>query len=174
MGEFEDQYTQELEGDVKATRGALLADTITVLSPAEPICLKETATVHEAVQTMLARRQAGVLITDAEGRLIGIFTERDVLTRVLGRDLDTRKTALSAVMTPNPDALSVRDRVAWAVHSMSVAGYRTVPLVDAERRPIGVVTVSDVIRWLANLFPEAVLNLPPGDRIKRPHEIDAG
>jgi hypothetical protein len=36
------------------------------------------------------------------------------------------------------------------------------------------VTVSDVIRWLANLFPEAVLNLPPGDRIKRPHEIDAG
>ncbi len=118
MGEFEDQYTQELEGDVKATRGALLADTITVLSPAEPICLKETATVHEAVQTMLARRQAG--------------------------------------------------------DSMSVAGYRTVPLVDAERRPIGVVTVSDVIRWLANLFPEAVLNLPPGDRIKRPHEIDAG
>jgi len=60
------------------------------------------------------------------------------------------------------------------VHSMSVAGYRTVPLVDAGRRPLGVVTVSDVIRWLAGLFPEAVLNLPPGDTLKRPHEIDAG
>jgi CBS domain-containing protein len=57
---------------------------------------------------------------------------------------------------------------------MSVAGYRTVPLVDAERRPLGVVTVSDVIRWLAGLFPEAILNLPPGDTLKRPHEIDAG
>lgn len=174
MGEFEDQYTAELEGEVKETRGALLNDTITVLSPAEPICLGETATVHEAVQTMLARRQAGVLVTDAEGRLTGIFTERDVLTRVVGRDLDARKTALSVVMTRNPDALSVRDRVARAVHSMSVAGYRTVPLVDAERRPIGVVTVNDVIRWLANLFPEAVLNLPPVERLKRPHEIDAG
>ncbi len=128
MGEFEDQYTAELEGEVKETRGALVNDTITVLSPAEPICLRETATVHEAVQTMLARRQAGVLITDAEGRLTGIFTERDVLTRVLGRDLDARKTALAAVMTRNPDALSVRDK----------------------------------------------LNLPPGERLKRPHAIDAG
>ena len=174
MGEFEDEYTAALEGEVRETKGALLNDTIGVLSQAEPICLRETATVHEAVQTMLARRQAGVLITDADGRLIGIFTERDVLTRVVGKDLEARRTPLGAVMTRNPDALSVHDRVAWAVHSMSVAGYRTVPLVDAERRPIGVVTVSDVIRWLANLFPEAVLNLPPRDRLKRPHEIDAG
>src|SRR5437867_1814706 len=49
-----------------------------------------------------------------------------------------------------------------------------VPLVDTERRPIGIVTVSDVIHWLAQLFPEAVLNLPPGDTLKRPHEMDAG
>jgi len=115
-----------------------------------------------------------VLITDAGGRLTGIFTERDVLTRVVGKGLDARKTLLGQVMTKNPEALSARDRVAYAVHSMSVAGYRTVPLVDAEKRPIGVVTVSDVIRWLANLFPETVLNLPPGDRLKKPSEIDAG
>jgi CBS domain-containing protein len=57
---------------------------------------------------------------------------------------------------------------------MSVAGYRTIPLVDAEGRPIGVVTVSDVVRWLAGLFPEAVLNLRPGDVLKHPHEVDAG
>ena len=77
-------------------------------------------------------------------------------------------------MTPNPEALSSADRIAYAVHSMSVAGYRTVPLVDADRRPVGVVTVSDVIRWLAHLYPEAVLNLPPGDALKNPHAIDAG
>jgi len=44
----------------------------------------------------------------------------------------------------------------------------------SERPPLGVVTVSDVIRWLAGLFPEAVLNLPPGGALKRPHEMDAG
>jgi len=167
-GEFEDEYSATIDDDLTETddlRGALLNDTI---------CLAEVATVHEAVQTMLARRQAGVLVTDAMGRLTGIFTERDVLTRVVGKDLDARRTALAGVMTRNPEALTARDRVAYAVNRMSVAGYRTIPLVDLEGRPIGVVTVSDVIRWLANLFPEAVLNLRPGDAIKRPQDVDAG
>ena len=57
---------------------------------------------------------------------------------------------------------------------MSVAGYRTIPLVDEAHRPIGIVTVHDFIKWLAHLFPEAVLNLRPGDVIKRPLEVDAG
>jgi len=180
-GEFEDEYSATIDDDLRKTdddlresSGALLNDTIAVLSHAEPICLSEAATVHDAVRTMLARRQAGVLVTDGEGRLAGIFTERDVLTRVVGWDLDARKTPLGEVMTRNPEALTASDRVAYAIHCMSVAGYRTIPLVDAEGRPIGVVTVSDVVRWLASLFPETVLNLRPGDALKRPHEVDAG
>jgi CBS domain-containing protein len=55
-----------------------------------------------------------------------------------------------------------------------VAGYRTVPLVDDERRPVGIATATDVIRWLAGLFPEAILNLAPGDAMKRPGEVDSG
>jgi CBS domain-containing protein len=179
-GEFEDEYSATIDDDLRATddlretSGALLNDTIAILSPAEPICLSEAAMVHEAVRTMLAHRQAGVLVTDGQGRLAGIFTERDVLTRVVGRDLDARRTPLGEVMTRNPEALTASDRVAYAIHCMSVAGYRTIPLVDGERRPIGVVTVSDVVRWLASLFPEAVLNLRPGDTIKHPQEVDAG
>ncbi len=179
-GEFEDEYSATIDDDLNGPEvmgeagGALATDIIAVLSPAEPICLSDTATVHEAVQTMLARRQAGVLVTDGAGRLTGIFTERDVLTRVVGKDLDARRTPLAAVMTGNPEALTARDRVAYAVHCMSVAGYRTIPLVDPEGRPIGIVTVSDIVRWLANLFPEAVLNLRPGDAIKHPQDVDAG
>ncbi|PYM09256.1 MAG: hypothetical protein DMD82_00785 [Candidatus Rokuibacteriota bacterium] len=77
-------------------------------------------------------------------------------------------------MTRDPEALSPRDRVAYALNRMSVAGYRTIPLIDADKRPIGVATVTDFIRWLVDLFPEAVLNIRPGDEIKRPHEVDAG
>ena len=81
----------------------------------------------------------------------------------------------ATVMTRDPQVLSPRDRVAYAVHCMSVAGYRTVPLVDTARRPIGIVTVTDVIRWLANHFPATVLNLPPGgDTLKRPGQVDSG
>jgi CBS domain-containing protein len=170
----EDDDIREFDDELREIRGAFLNDTIATLEPAEPICLPETAAVDDAIARMLERRQAGVLIVDDGGRLTGIFTERDVLTRVAGAGRDPRRTLLRDVMTPNPEALTAGDRIAYAVHSMSVAGFRTVPLVDGERRPVGVVTVSDVIRWLVHLYPEAVLNLPPGDALKNPHAIDAG
>ena len=95
-GEFEDEYSATIDesltktDDLRESSDALLNDTIAALAPAQPLCLGETSTVHDAVRTMLAHRQAGVLITDGQGRLAGIFTERDVLTRVVGRDLDAR------------------------------------------------------------------------------------
>jgi CBS domain-containing protein len=172
MTDYEDEYSAQIEAEQQEIRGALLDDTIGVLSPAAPICLPARATVHEAVEQMRARRQAAVLVVDDEARLQGIFTERDVLNRVVATGLDPRATPLADVMTANPEALTAGHRVAYAVHCMSVAGYRTVPLVDAGGRVVGIVTVSDVIRWLASLFPEAVLNLPPGDRLKHPGRED--
>ena len=171
----DDDYTSSGDPEERSISPAVFNDTVDVLTPAEPVCLRETATVTEAAQRMVQARQAAVLIVDAAGRLTGIFTERDLLTRVIGRGVEPKGTPLSAVMTPNPEVLSLSDRVAYAVHCMSVAGYRTVPLVDADRRPVGIVTVSDVIRWLATLFPTTVLNLPPGgDTLKRPGQVDSG
>jgi len=171
----DDDYSSSGDPEERSIGPAVFNDTVDVLAPAEPVCLRETATVTETAHRMVQARQAAVLVVDARGRLTGIFTERDLLTRVIGRGMDPKVTALSAVMTSNPEVLSLRDRVAYAVHCMSVAGYRTVPLVDADQKPVGIVTVSDVIRWLANLFPTTVLNLPPGgDTLKRPSQLDSG
>jgi CBS domain-containing protein len=174
MSEFEDEYSESLASEFRKIEGALLSDTIKLLAPSEPIRLTAQTTVHEAVAKMVAQRRAAVVIVDAGGRLIGIFTERDVLTRVVGQGRDALRTVLGEVMTREPEALSPDDRICYAVNRMNNAGYRTVPLVDADRRPIGIVTINDVVRWLAEIFPEAVLNLRPGDAIKRPLEIDAG
>src|SRR5438093_2688519 len=114
-GEFEDEYSATIDDDLNGPEvlgeagRALATDIIAVLSPAEPICLSDTATVHEAVQTMLARRQAGVLVTDAAGRLTGIFTERDVLTPGVGKDLDARRTTLAAGVTAQPRPVAALD-----------------------------------------------------------------
>jgi CBS domain-containing protein len=174
MSDFEDEYAAELDTDFHHFKGALLDDTIHRLGPDEPIVVEEGVSVTDAVARMMAGRRAAVLVVDGQGRLAGIFTERDVLTRVVAHGLDPARTLLGPVMTPKPDALAVTDRVAYAVNQMSVAGYRTIPLVDADGRPVGVVTVSHVIKWMADLFPEAVLNLRPGDALKRPSEVDAG
>jgi CBS domain-containing protein len=177
MDEFDadDDYSSSSVPEERSIGPTVFNDTVGVLGPAKPLSLNETATVMDAAHRMVQAHQAAVLVVDARGKLTGIFTERDLLTRVVGRGIDPKVTAVSAVMTPNPEVLSLRDRVAYAVHCMSVAGYRTVPLVDADGKPVGIVTVSDVIRWLANLFPSTVLNLPPGgDTLKRPGQVDSG
>ena len=174
MNSIGDQDFSELEGEFDELKGALLSDTIRTLGPDEPVCVPDSMSVADAVAAMMGRRHAAVLVVDARRRLVGIFTERDVLARVVARGLDASATAVGQVMTRDPDALTVGDRVAHAVNHMSVAGYRTIPLVDEERRPVGVVTAGHVIKWMASLFPEAVLNLRPGDALKHPSEVDAG
>jgi CBS domain-containing protein len=174
MDEWLDEYSESLESEFRKLEGALLSDTVRLLAPSEPIRLSPDATVEEAIARMVENRRAAVVIVDADGRLTGIFTERDILTRVVAAGRAAGQTRLADVMTPEPEALAPDDRICYAINRMHGAGYRTVPLVDAERRPIGVVTVNDIVRWLAEVFPEAVLNLRPGDKLKQPLQIDGG
>ena len=174
MSEFHDEYSEALDGEFRKLEDALLSDEVRLLAPSEPVRVSPDTTVAEAVARMVDNRRAAVVIVDATGRLAGIFTERDLLTRVvsLGRDLAT--TRIGDVMTPDPEALAPDDRICFAINRMHAASYRTVPLVDAQHHPIGIVTVNDVVGWLARVFPEAILNLRPGDRVNRPAQMDSG
>lgn len=174
MSEFHDEYSESLDAEFRKLEDALLSDEVGLLAPSEPIRLPPDASVAEAVTRMVDSHRAGVVIVDPAGRLVGIFTERDLLTRVVRQGRELGRTRLEEVMTVNPEALTPDDRICFAINRMHNAGYRTVPLVDADHRPIGVVTVNDVVGWLARVFPEAILNLRPGDRVKRPAQMDSG
>jgi len=67
-----------------------------------------------------------------------------------------------------------RGRICHAINRMHAGGFRSLPIVDEGHRAIGIITVNDVVRWLAEIFPEAVLNQRPGDRLKNVTQIDAG
>src|SRR5262245_22322671 len=100
----DEEYEAELEeakldGELGELKESLLDDTIRILDPDEPLCVSETVSVEEAVATMMAMRRAAVLVVDREGRLSGIFTERDVLTRVVARKLDPAAALVESVMT---------------------------------------------------------------------------
>jgi CBS domain-containing protein len=176
VSEFHDEYSESVarEGDFQKLEGGLVSDTVKLLAPSEPIKLTEDTTVHDAITQMTEKRRSSVVIVDAAGALIGIFTERDLLRRVAVPGKDTRRTRLGEVMTRNPETLAADDLIAYAINRLHHASFRTIPLVDAERRPIGIMTVNDIVHWIADLFPEAILNLRPGGRLKRPQETDAG
>jgi CBS domain-containing protein len=93
-------------------------------------------------------------------KLIGIFTERDVLFRIVDKGRNPAALAIGEVMTPNPENLSSRATVAYVLNKMSVGGFRHVPVVDDEHRPVCVISVRDVVSFLVNAFPREVLNLP--------------
>jgi CBS domain-containing protein len=174
MSDFGDEYSESLETEFRKLEGALLEDTVRLLAPSEPLKLTPTHSVARAIQAMVENRRAAVVIVDEADRLVGIFTERDVLTRVLGGGRVARDTLLADVMTAEPESLRPDDRICYAINRMHTGGFRSLPLVDDAHRPIGIITVNDVVRWLAEIFPEAVLNLRPGDKLKNPAQIDAG
>jgi len=124
-----------------------------------PVCVPPSASVRDGVDAMNEHRTGCVLVVEAD-RLVGVFTERDVLTRVVGR-VDIDATPVARVMTPDPECLTLEDGISYALNMMSDGGFRHIPLIDAEQHPTGVVAMRDIVDYMVDLFPEAVLNLPP-------------
>lgn len=157
---------EELIAEERAIDAARLGAAITkrairklsTLRP--PVCVAPSESLREAVLAMNEHRTGCVLVV-REGRLVGVFTERDVLTKVIGREIDLDGVEVGMLMTPDPECLTLDDGIAYALNLMSVGGFRHIPLIDAEQRPTGVVSMRDVVDYIVDTFPEAVLNLPP-------------
>ncbi len=108
-----------------------------------------------------------VIVTDDgthNSKLTGIFTERDVLFRIVDRGKNPAALPIGDVMTADPETLSVGSAVAYALNMMSVGGFRHIPVVDDEHRPACVISVRDVVEFLVEAFPREILNLPIGSR----------
>ncbi len=101
------------------------------------------ASVRDAAQAMRDWDVGAVLVTE-NGRLAGIFTERDLVNRVIACDRDPTSTPLSEVMTRDPDTISPKAAALEALRLMEDGGYRHVPVV-AEGRLVGIVSGRDFL-----------------------------
>ena len=127
------------------------------IEPDEPT--PSSARLRDVIGMMQKRRVAAVLIVDA-GQVVGIFTERDVLNRIVGLALN-EDLPISEVMTRNPRTLSPGDRIADAVRLMTERGYRHIPLVDKDEEQTSMITARDIVEFIAEHYPKEVFNLPP-------------
>lgn len=166
MSEFDDAYD-----DHQRIRGAILETPISDLPLRDPIVVRAKSTVADAVKSM-NDHHTGCVLVERDGQLIGIFTERDVLTKDFFR-VDSHTVAVESVMTRDPETLEPDNSIAFALNKMSVGGYRHIPIVEGGR-PVGVLSVRDVVDFLVDLFPEDVLNLPPHPNNGITNSIDGG
>ncbi|MDO9073089.1 MAG: CBS domain-containing protein [Rubrivivax sp.] len=109
------------------------------------LSLGPTATVHEAACVMTRANCGSVLVIDQGSQLLGIVTERDLMTRVLAKALDPSTTPLSQIMTPNPQCVQPELKVADAVLIMIERGFRHLPVVAGNGRIMGVFSVRDAL-----------------------------
>jgi CBS domain-containing protein len=130
--------------------------------PALPpaIALGHRATVREAIELMRQEQLSCVLVVE-HGQLIGVFTERDVVTKVAAAPLDVDHVQLREVMRPDPECLQMDDELVYALNQMHLGEYRHVPVVDEQRRPTALVSMQAIIGYLIASFPQDILNLPP-------------
>jgi len=135
----------------------MLREPIQRLEPRKPLTLPTQATVEDAVRVLRSNRIGCVLVVEG-ARLVGILTERDLLLKMERGDLDR---PIRDLMTPDPEVLSPADPIAFALNKMSVGGFRHVPLVDHAGCPVGIISVKDVIDYLADFFADDVLTVPP-------------
>jgi len=114
-----------------------------VIAEQEPITASESITVSAAAQLMKQNEVGAVMVVE-EGRLVGVFTERDALFRVLAEGRDTLTTRLADVMTRNPATIHPDRPFAEALHIMYEGGFRHVPVVE-DGRPVGMVSARDAL-----------------------------
>ena len=141
-----------LERDLRAERVAYLDLSF--------FSLAESSTPVDVVLERMRNAGHGCALITREGRLVGIFTERDVLQKVVDRP-ETWDQPVEAVMTPDPDAVRPTEPVDTALRSMNRGHYRNVPVVDGDGKIVGNLTHYAILKFFSDRFQQEIYNLPP-------------
>jgi CBS domain-containing protein len=140
-----DLFGVDVPQQAPAFKGRLLGEHLDDLGAPPPITVASDTPIADVIATMQAAEVDCVLV-QADGRLAGIFTDRDAVVKVAGKRVDG--VTVGELMTRDPVVLRHDDPIAVAIHKMAVGGFRHIPIVE-DGRPTGVVTARDVFHHLA-------------------------
>jgi len=114
-----------------------------IIEGQELVTATESTTVAEAARLMREHKVGAVMVVE-QGKLVGVFTERDALFRVVAESRDVQKTRLAEVMTRDPQTLGPTQTFSDALHIMHEGGFRHVPVVE-NGQPVGMISCRDAL-----------------------------
>lgn len=119
-----------------------------------------TVKLQDALDLMHAERAGYIVIADAHSKVVGMFTEREVLMNVLQKGVSLSEP-VEKFMRKDVHTLSKTDSLQAAIDAMDTFGIRHIPLVDEFGQVCGILSIRTIVTFLAELFPTEVFNLPP-------------
>lgn len=137
---------------------SFMCQSVGQIDPNPPICVNSNENLKNVLKTLKTNKTGCVQITDSSDVLIGIFSERDWILKISDEKEDLN-SKISDFMTKNPQAVKMDTPVAYAINLMSKGGFRHIPVVDDENSPVGMLSVKNIIDFLANEALDALLEV---------------
>ncbi len=165
LKEFEAEELEQLEEnlledeEITLTKASLQIP-IKNLGLKKAVGVQSNVSVQKCIDTMLARHFGALLVVEKE-KCVGIFTEGDVLRKIAGEVINFDTTPVSDYMTTNAVTLRMEDTIESALKTMVKGNYHHLCIVDTNDKPLAVVSIRDIIRFIIDFFPQSILNLPP-------------
>jgi CBS domain-containing protein len=128
-----------------------LAQSVGLLNPKALLTIPDNAPVIEAVRLLQKNKIGCVVVVDGQGKISGIFSERDVILRLLKDDLAVANEPVAAFMTPHPQMIEMTSTIAYALNLMCAGGYRHLPITDEEGYPVGIISVKNILDHIAHM-----------------------
>lgn len=136
----------------------LAGESVAAAEPIAPVVVKPDWSLRD-VLTRLAAEQRSTALVCQDGRLIGIFTERDAVRAMASPGaLDA---PVSTAMSRDPKTVASADTILCAIQLMASGNCRRLPVVDEQGHPLGIIQTAGIVRLLVEYFPRCVYNLPP-------------
>lgn len=169
------QQMNESDSDSNIVEGEAirLDDPITTVDLRTPITVSTDTSIGDCLQIMKDEK-IGCLLVLEQDKLVGIFTERDIIRRIVGKNLSHADIDVVDYMTPDPDTLTSDAPLAFALNYMVLGGYRHVPIMDDAGRPMACLSIKDIVKHIGAHYFSQIATLPPTPKNPGWATVDGG
>jgi len=158
--ELNQMYGKESEAENKIAKAIKLTDNISSIGIKEAILKDEEASIQSVIESMQTTHSSCIIIINND-KITGIFTERDVVTKIVSKNVDIKNEKICNYMTNNPETLQPDDSIAFALNKMTDGGFRHIPIVSSDSKDIYIISMQDIINSISNYYFDDIVNLPP-------------